>query len=61
MSGRKRTPGPAAPPLPRPGMTGRERAPDLIAECESRIEQSVAYAHDHLEDPPEIRDWVWTD
>ena len=36
-------------------------APGLIADCESRIAQSVAYAHEHLEDPPEIRDWVWTD
>jgi xylulose-5-phosphate/fructose-6-phosphate phosphoketolase len=32
-----------------------------IAECESRIKESVAYAHDQLEDQPEIRDWVWTD
>jgi xylulose-5-phosphate/fructose-6-phosphate phosphoketolase len=38
-----------------------ERAPDLIADCEARIEQSVVYAHEHFEDPPEIRDWVWTD
>ena len=38
-----------------------ERAPALIAECETRIEQSVAYAHEHFEDQPEIRDWVWTD
>ncbi len=38
-----------------------ERAPELIADCESRIEQSIAYAYEHLEDPPEIRDWVWTD
>jgi xylulose-5-phosphate/fructose-6-phosphate phosphoketolase len=38
-----------------------ERAPELIAECESRIEESVAYAHEHLEDQPEIRDWVWSD
>jgi len=37
------------------------RAPELIAECQSRIDQSVAYAHEHLEDPPEIRDWTWTD
>jgi xylulose-5-phosphate/fructose-6-phosphate phosphoketolase len=37
------------------------RAPELIAECESRIEESVAYAHEHLEDQPETRDWVWTD
>ena len=35
--------------------------PDLTAECDARIEESVAYAHEHLEDPPEIRDWVWTD
>jgi xylulose-5-phosphate/fructose-6-phosphate phosphoketolase len=39
----------------------RDRAPQLIAECKTRITESVAYAHDHLEDPPEIRDWVWTD
>jgi xylulose-5-phosphate/fructose-6-phosphate phosphoketolase len=39
----------------------KDRVPGLIADCESRIEQSVAYAHEHLEDPPEIRDWVWTD
>jgi xylulose-5-phosphate/fructose-6-phosphate phosphoketolase len=38
-----------------------QRAPGLIADCEARIEQSVAYAHEHFEDPPEIRDWVWTD
>jgi xylulose-5-phosphate/fructose-6-phosphate phosphoketolase len=38
-----------------------DRAPALIAECESRIKESVAYAHEHLEDQPEIRDWVWTD
>jgi xylulose-5-phosphate/fructose-6-phosphate phosphoketolase len=39
----------------------RDRAPQLIAECNARIAESVAYAHDHLEDPPDIRDWVWTD
>jgi xylulose-5-phosphate/fructose-6-phosphate phosphoketolase len=38
-----------------------DRASELIAECESRIEQSVVYAYEHLEDPPEIRDWVWSD
>jgi len=38
-----------------------ERAPGLVAECESRIADSAAYAHEYLEDPPEIRDWVWTD
>jgi len=39
----------------------RDRAPQLITECKTRIAESVAYAHDHLEDPPDIRDWVWTD
>jgi xylulose-5-phosphate/fructose-6-phosphate phosphoketolase len=38
-----------------------ERAPGLIADCESRIAEAVAYAQEHLEDQPEIRDWVWTD
>jgi xylulose-5-phosphate/fructose-6-phosphate phosphoketolase len=37
------------------------RAPELVAECERRIEESVHYAREHLEDPPDIRDWVWTD
>jgi xylulose-5-phosphate/fructose-6-phosphate phosphoketolase len=39
----------------------RDRAPQLIAECKTRIAESVAYAHEHLEDPPDVRDWVWTD
>jgi xylulose-5-phosphate/fructose-6-phosphate phosphoketolase len=38
-----------------------DRAPRLIAECDARIAESVAYAADNLEDAPEIRDWVWTD
>ena len=38
-----------------------DRAPGLIADCEARIGESVAYAHEHLEDQPEIRDWVWTE
>jgi hypothetical protein len=32
-----------------------------MAECDARIAESVAYAHEHLEDQPEIRDWVWSD
>jgi xylulose-5-phosphate/fructose-6-phosphate phosphoketolase len=43
--------------VPRLGDRGRE----LIAACEARIVESVAYAHEHFEDPPEIRDWVWSD
>jgi xylulose-5-phosphate/fructose-6-phosphate phosphoketolase len=38
-----------------------DRATGLTADCESRIQESIAYAHEHLEDQPEIRDWVWTD
>jgi xylulose-5-phosphate/fructose-6-phosphate phosphoketolase len=39
----------------------RNRASALIAECEARIEEANAYAHEHFEDQPEIRDWVWSD
>jgi xylulose-5-phosphate/fructose-6-phosphate phosphoketolase len=38
-----------------------DRAPALAADCESRIDRSVAYAREHLEDQPEISDWEWTD
>ena len=38
----------------------RQRTPALIAECQSLIAQAIAYAREHMEDPPEIRDWVWT-
>jgi xylulose-5-phosphate/fructose-6-phosphate phosphoketolase len=38
-----------------------DRAPALIAECEARIAEATAYAFEHLEDPPEITDWVWSD
>jgi xylulose-5-phosphate/fructose-6-phosphate phosphoketolase len=37
------------------------RAANLTADCASRIEESVRYAYEHMEDPPEIRDWVWSD
>ena len=39
----------------------RDRAPELVAQCEARIAEANAYAHEHFEDHPEIRDWVWTD
>jgi len=38
----------------------QDRAPDLIAQCEARIATANGYAREHLEDEPEIRDWVWT-
>jgi phosphoketolase len=34
---------------------------DLVAQCDARIAESVAYSHEHLGDQPEIRDWVWTE
>ncbi|UBU16023.1 phosphoketolase family protein [Nonomuraea gerenzanensis] len=39
----------------------RERAADLVAQCEARVAEANAYAREHFEDQPEIRDWVWTD
>jgi xylulose-5-phosphate/fructose-6-phosphate phosphoketolase len=33
----------------------------LIAECRSALESATACAHEHFEDPPEVRDWVWAD
>jgi xylulose-5-phosphate/fructose-6-phosphate phosphoketolase len=33
----------------------------LVERCRSAIESATAYAHTHFEDPPEIRDWVWSD
>jgi xylulose-5-phosphate/fructose-6-phosphate phosphoketolase len=38
----------------------RERAPTLITACHDLIAQATAYAREHLEDMPEIRDWVWS-
>jgi xylulose-5-phosphate/fructose-6-phosphate phosphoketolase len=38
-----------------------DRAPALVAECEARIAAATAYAGEHFEDEPEVRDWVWTD
>jgi xylulose-5-phosphate/fructose-6-phosphate phosphoketolase len=39
----------------------RDQAPALLAECDTRIAEATAYAHEHFEDQPEIREWVWTD
>src|SRR4051794_1817390 len=38
-----------------------DRAPELLAQCDARIAAANAYAHENLDDQPEIRDWVWTD
>ena len=37
----------------------RDRAPTLIAACTARIAEATAYAREHLEDIPEISNWMW--
>jgi xylulose-5-phosphate/fructose-6-phosphate phosphoketolase len=39
----------------------RARAPVLIDTCMSLIAKARAYSREHLEDAPEISDWVWTE
>jgi len=36
------------------------RATTLISECGALISKASAYAREHLEDPPEIREWRWS-
>jgi xylulose-5-phosphate/fructose-6-phosphate phosphoketolase len=38
-----------------------DRAATLMAECQGLIAKATAHSYEHLEDMPEIRDWVWTD
>jgi xylulose-5-phosphate/fructose-6-phosphate phosphoketolase len=35
------------------------RAPELIAQCMSELSRASTYAHEHLEDPPDISNWTW--
>ncbi|HET8524071.1 MAG TPA: phosphoketolase family protein [Thermomicrobiales bacterium] len=35
-------------------------ASGLIAQLENDINKAVAYAHEHMEDQPEIQNWTWT-
>jgi len=39
----------------------RDRAPGLVSDLEARIAEANAYAREHFEDEPDIRDWVWID
>ena len=39
----------------------RQRRPGIVDEMDRRLEQARAYSREHLEDQPEIRDWVWSD
>ena len=34
-------------------------ATELLALCESQLQRHHAYVREHLEDMPEVRDWVW--
>jgi xylulose-5-phosphate/fructose-6-phosphate phosphoketolase len=38
-----------------------ERAQALVDECRRSIDAAVAYSREHMDDPPEIRDWSWSD
>jgi xylulose-5-phosphate/fructose-6-phosphate phosphoketolase len=33
----------------------------LIEWCEEMLARHQTYTHEHFEDMPEIRDWIWTD
>jgi xylulose-5-phosphate/fructose-6-phosphate phosphoketolase len=43
-----------------PECRAQDRAPTLISELEALISRATAYSREHLQDPPEIREWVWT-
>jgi xylulose-5-phosphate/fructose-6-phosphate phosphoketolase len=36
-----------------------ENADQLIEECELTLRRHTPYVKQHLEDMPEIRDWIW--
>jgi len=38
-----------------------ELTPPLIAQCNELLNKHRAYIREHLEDMPEVCDWVWTD
>jgi xylulose-5-phosphate/fructose-6-phosphate phosphoketolase len=33
----------------------------LIERCRAALDSATAYAHEHFEDPPDIRNWIWDD
>jgi xylulose-5-phosphate/fructose-6-phosphate phosphoketolase len=45
----------------RRAMPASARRDDLMASLAELIDSAVRYSREHFQDPPEIRDWVWTD
>ncbi len=41
--------------------SGYPQAGPLIEWCQGMLAKHLAYTREHLEDMPEVRDWVWTD
>jgi xylulose-5-phosphate/fructose-6-phosphate phosphoketolase len=39
----------------------QERAAALIEECSTMLARHERYVREHLEDLPEVRDWMWTE
>jgi len=39
----------------------RALTPPLIQECEAMLARHHDYIREHLQDMPEVRDWIWTD
>ena len=38
-----------------------DAAPAVLAELDARIGAATAFAREHFEDEPDVRDWVWSD
>ena len=38
-----------------------EHAPALLAHCDEMLVRHRGWIREHLEDMPEVRDWVWTE
>ena len=41
--------------------SGYPQAGPLIAWCQGMLAKHQSYTRGHLEDMPEVRDWIWTD
>jgi xylulose-5-phosphate/fructose-6-phosphate phosphoketolase len=37
-----------------------ERTAPILAALQQQLHDAVAYIRQHLQDPPDIRDWTWT-